>query len=58
MQIRYTHKLSMHKAVFVKIGKFARCFEQLRLKQISEILTAITTLNKFPVHRIKITFKH
>ena len=27
MQIRYTHKLSMHKADFLKIGKFARRFE-------------------------------
>ena len=29
MQIRYTHKLSMHKADFLKIGKFARRFERL-----------------------------
>ena len=34
MQIRYTHKLSMHKADFLKIGKFARRFERLKLKQI------------------------
>ena len=34
MQISYTHKLSMHKVIFLKIRTFAPRFERLRLKQI------------------------
>ena len=44
--------------IFLKIGTFARRFERLRLKKFSEILNSNATLNKFPVHRINITFKH
>ena len=34
MQIRYMHKFSIRKPIFVKIGKFARRFERFRLKQV------------------------
>ena len=34
MQIRYTHKLSMHKADFFQDREVARRLERVRLKQI------------------------
>ena len=34
MQIRYMHKFSIRKPIFVKIGKFAQRFERFRLKQV------------------------
>ena len=47
MQIRYTHKLSMHKA---EIEKFARRFERLKLKQISEIWNSNAPHDRFSVY--------
>ena len=53
MQIRYTHKLSMHKADFSQNRKL-----DLDLRKFSEILNSNATLDKYPVHQIKINFKH
>ena len=34
MQIRYMHKLTSTKLIFLKIGKFARRFEPLRFETV------------------------
>ena len=46
MQIRYTHKLSMHKADFSQNSS-----------KFSEIWNSNASHDRFPVYQIKITFK-
>ena len=57
VQIRYTHKLSMHKANFPKHGSLRDVLNGLDSSKFSEIFNSNATLDKFPVHQIKITFK-
>ena len=57
MQIRYTHKLSMDKADFLKIGKFCDVLNGLNSSKFSEIWNSNAPHDRFSAYQIKITFK-
>ena len=57
MQIRYRNKLCMHKADFSQNRSLRDVLNGLDSSKYSEILNSDATLDTFPVHQIKITFK-
>ena len=58
MQIRYTHKLSMHKADFSQNREVLRdVLNGLNSSKFSEIWNNNAPHDKFSIYQIKITFK-